>query len=385
MKSKTIRLAQFLFLIRLAISLPYAEAAPDWRSPNLPFRVLSTTSVGTSLWVCGSDESIAASFDAGEHWQVRHEAADGAALLNIGFANEKFGYTGGTGGRYLTTEDGGETWSPHSAGKDAILQISFSDAQHGLVRTSASLLFTVDGGANWSVVPVGQNDDKVKHFPYSFSLVALDRAHMAVMMKQGAAQYEPQGFLITGDSGRSWKFVDIPSVTLYSFLNLQGKYWTVGTEVVDKDKPGGGHSVPVALYSSDGEKWDHSSGDLSACKPEMCVACTGAGCLSANGTITQLFSDKTSYREFSPIRGLTPQWAAAAMEMCFVGKDLQCTSLTPAVKPTSREDMLPLPTAVGPGPIGAPSGQPQPQCIICSIDRILIDQKVQGAYTSSWR
>ena len=58
---------------------------------------------------------------------------------------------------------------------------------------------------------------------------------MAVMMKQGPAQYEGQGFLVTGDSGKSWKFAGIPNTTLYSFLRASGKYWTVGTEVIHKD------------------------------------------------------------------------------------------------------------------------------------------------------
>jgi photosystem II stability/assembly factor-like uncharacterized protein len=124
---------------------------------------------------------------------VKHETTDGALLLNIGFANDKFGYAAGTGGLFLTTEDGGETWSPHSAGKDAILQVSFSDTKHGLIRTFTSLLFTVDGGANWSVVSAGQNSEDIKRFPYTFSLVALDGTHMAVMMKEGSAQYEGQG------------------------------------------------------------------------------------------------------------------------------------------------------------------------------------------------
>jgi len=47
--------------------------------------------------------------------------------------------------------------------------------------------------------------------------------------------------------------------------------WMVGTEAIHKDQPGGGDGVPVALYSSDGEKWDHSSNDPSSCKSQMCV------------------------------------------------------------------------------------------------------------------
>jgi Photosynthesis system II assembly factor YCF48 len=354
------------------------KSESDWHARSVPFRVLNTTNSGSSLWVCGTDEAVAVSTDAGEHWQVKHTTPDGAVLLNIGFANEKFGYAAGTSGLFLITEDGGETWSPHTAGKDAILQASFSDEKHGLIRTFTSLLFTIDGGANWAVASAGQNSEDIKHFPYTFSLVALDSSHMAVMMKEGSAQYEGQRFLVTDDSGKSWKFVAIPNTMLYSFLRVSGKYWTVGTEVIHKDQPGGGYGVPVALYSSDGEKWDHSSNDLSSCKPQMCVACTSEGCLSSNGTITDVFSDKTSYREFPSNRELTPKWGANGSAICYVANGLQCAHVKSVVKPTPGD--IPLPTAVGPGPLGAPQTE-APHCIVCSMDRLLIDKKAQGAYT----
>jgi photosystem II stability/assembly factor-like uncharacterized protein len=95
---------------------------------------------------------------------VKHSRPDGAVLRNIAFANEKFGHAGGTGGLFLVTHDGGETWSPHTARKDAILQTSFSDEKHGLIRTFGSLLFTIDGGENWTNVSAGQNSDDIKHF-----------------------------------------------------------------------------------------------------------------------------------------------------------------------------------------------------------------------------
>jgi Photosynthesis system II assembly factor YCF48 len=375
---------RFACLIYCATLLVIARAAgedktaSDWHTQDIPFRVLNATSIGHSLWICGTDEAVAVSSDAGKHWQVKHKTTDGAVLLNIGFANDKFGYAAGTGGLFLTTQDGGDTWDPHSEGKDAILQVSFSDTKHGLIRTFGSLLFTTDGGARWEVVSAGQNSDDIKHFSYTFSLVALDDAHMAIMMKEGSAQYEGQRFLVTEDSGKSWKFVEIPNTTLYNFLRVQSKYWTVGTEVIHKDQPGGGYGVPVALYSSDGEKWDHSSVDLSACKLHMCVACTAQGCLSANGTISDLFSDKISYKEFSSNGTLTSKWASDGSAVCFVGNGLQCADLKSVANPSSNEG--PLPVVVGPGPLGAFNAQ-RPQCIVCSLDHIFIDKKAQGPYT----
>ena len=305
MKKKTSTLLFSIFLIcfsaLLLVSVAVSEekAISEWHKHEVSFRVLNATSLGSSVWICGADEGVAVSSDGGQHWQTKHQTKDGALLLNIDFANDKFGYATGTGGLFLTTEDAGETWLQHSTGSFTILQASFADLQHGLIRTPSSLLFTVDGGANWAAVSADQNREEIKHFPYTFALIALDSKHMAVMLKQGAAEYEPQTILFTQDAGKSWRLQEIPNVTLHSFLRAQGKYWAVGSEVIHKDRPDGGYAVPVALYSSDGEKWEHSGSDLAACKPQMCVACNRRGCLSANGAITEFFSDKTSYSEFS--------------------------------------------------------------------------------------
>lgn len=369
---------------RILLSLLLSAAAfcdetsvADWQVKSLPFRALNVTSVGSALWVCGTDESVATSLDGGEHWLIKHQKPNGGALLSIGFADERFGYAAGSSGSLLTTEDGGETWNAHSAGKEAILQTSFSDTKHGLIRTSSSLLFTVDGGSNWSEVSSGQNSEEIKSYPYTFSLVALDSSHMAIMMKNGSAQYHGQGFLMTGDAGRSWKFLNIPNVTLYSFLRVDGKYWAVGTEVIHKDQPGGGYGVPVALYSSDGEKWEHSNHDLAACRLHMCVTCTSTGCLSVNGTVTNFFSDKTSYKGFSPSRELTAKWALAGSAFCIVGSGLKCTSVKSVAEPAESD--LASPTAMTAGPLGVPRAQGL-SCIICPIERIAIDDKVQGSY-----
>src|SRR5580692_5897081 len=89
---------RFACLIYCATLLVIARAAgedktaSDWHTQDIPFRVLNATSIGHSLWICGTDEAVAVSSDAGKHWQVKHKTTDGAVLLNIGFANDKFGY-----------------------------------------------------------------------------------------------------------------------------------------------------------------------------------------------------------------------------------------------------------------------------------------------------
>jgi hypothetical protein len=368
-----------LFLLATVRVFGQEQPSPDWHGYDLAFRVLNVTSDGQSFWACGTDEGIAVSPDNAAHWQVKHQTTDGGLLLNIKFADSNFGYAAGTGGLLLTTADGGETWVSHPGISETILQVSFANPEHGIVRTPTSLLFTLDGGLHWSPVSEGQNSEGTKHFPYTFSLVALDSSHMAVMFKQGAAQYEAQAFLFTEDSGKTWHSLNIPNVTLYSFLRVRDRYWAVGTEVIHKDQPGGGYAVPVALYSEDGETWNHSTNDLSACKLEMCTVCNTKGCLSANGVISRIFAEKTTYGAFPTDKELTPKWASTDSTVCVVGTRLQCAALTELAQAPSSAGS-PVPTLVAPSPLGTPISQGT-RCIVCGLDRIFIDKKAQGAYT----
>lgn len=324
---------------------------PTWHSIDLSFRVLNITSVGDSLWICGTDETIAVSRDSGLHWQIMHHTPGGAWLSHIDFSNSKFGYSAGTGGLLLMTEDSGESWMPHPGLSDTILQISFADPQHGLVRVAKSLLFTTDGGSHWSALSKRQAPKGVEQFPYTFALVSLDQSHMAVMLKEGAAQSYPQAFLITKDSGETWELRNIPNVTLYSFLRANGQYWAVGTEVIHKDQPGGGYAVPVALHSPDGENWGHSANDLSACRLEMCTLCNLQGCLSSNGVIARIFSQITTLNAFSPDRNLSTKWASTDSVVCFVGSHFQCAGLEPLSQPPGGAES-PVPEISAPAPLG---------------------------------
>ncbi|HTR25702.1 MAG TPA: hypothetical protein VMI10_17125 [Terriglobales bacterium] len=372
-------IALFLLLSWTITSAGQEKPVSAWKAHDLQFRVLNTTASSGSMWVCGTDEAIAVSSDDGQNWDVKHGTPDGNSLLTIDFVNESFGYATGTGGVFLTTEDGGKTWLLRSPGKDTILQASFSDPQHGIIRTLSSLLFTADGGQHFSVVSDGQNADEIKHFPYTFALVALDSSHMGIMMKEGAAQYEGQRFLVSSDSGKTWRITLIPDSTIYSFLRVGGQYWAVGTQVIGKDKPGGGHAVASAFYSSDGEKWSHANSDVSACQLHMCVACNKEGCFSSNGTITNPFHEKTTYSEFQPNAALSSKWSRSNSAICFVGSSLQCGNLK-QVDEAKNSEGPPSPVAISPGPLGA-TATAGPQCILCQMDRILIGKGAQGAFT----
>lgn len=139
--------------------------------------------------------------------------------------------------------------------------------------------------------------------------------------------------------------------------------------------PGGGYGVPMALTSSDGVTWTHSTHDISVCKMEGCGVCTTNGCLAANNTLALIFGEQVSYATFPVSEELTPKWAATPSTICSVGRILSCAQLTPSALPNDFPG--PPPAALAPQPLGAVS-QSGPRCLSCSLDPVFFDPKIQG-------
>ena len=99
--------------------------AEEWRRVDLASRALGIVENHGTFWVCGSQEMIASSADGGTTWMTKHFDANGAALLAMGFADEKFGYAAGAGGVLLFTDDGGETWIAQSVDTSVIYAAAF--------------------------------------------------------------------------------------------------------------------------------------------------------------------------------------------------------------------------------------------------------------------
>jgi len=90
MKSDSILRTFLLLVLLLSSGIASAGSAekpsPAWTSQDFQFRVLNVAANSGSLWVCGTDESIAGSADDGRHWEVKHQTPDGNSVLNIDFA-----------------------------------------------------------------------------------------------------------------------------------------------------------------------------------------------------------------------------------------------------------------------------------------------------------
>ena len=351
-------------------------AKPEsWQTSNPGFRAIGINSTSSAFWVCGPGESIASS-DDGLQWSMKnHLDRGGALLLGIGFSSDKFGYAYGTGGTILTTEDGGATWVHHKVGDDTIIAASLSDSSHGLLRTRPSLLYL--NGSD-TPHPVSEPADVMKRFPYTPSLAALTAQKMGVVLSEG--QYAAAGFLTTVNGGETWTFYGPPSTGIKSFLNVAGKYWTTGHEVVGKDKPGGGYGVPMAMSSDDGVHWQHTDRAIRACHWENCGLCTSAGCLASGTLLMDFFdSDTTTYASI-PKGNLTAKWAATKETICTIHDGVSCAKLVTASNVQAPPE-LPQPFEQSLPPLGTKvSAGGLLQCVSCALEPVYVDEKIQGRF-----
>ena len=95
-----------------------------------------------------------------------------AWLHDVYFLNEQTGWIVGSGGAYLTTNDGGKTWTKEKGFTgDTIRQVYFTDDQNGWLlcerdlytlgaNAPSYLLKTVNGGANWERIEFADSQRK---------------------------------------------------------------------------------------------------------------------------------------------------------------------------------------------------------------------------------
>ena len=122
------RLLLSLFLIVLSVGCakkvqPVNPQTPEsttsargWRDVHPPFKPTNIAAIGSTFWLCGTEEMVASSADGGNTWKLRHKIPGGRTLLSITFLNETVGHAAGEGGLLLSTADGGQTWVAHDLG-----------------------------------------------------------------------------------------------------------------------------------------------------------------------------------------------------------------------------------------------------------------------------
>lgn len=322
------------------------------------------------MWAAGSRESIAVSTDGGQHWQCKHQDPKGALLLAMNFVGDRFGYAAGTGGTVLFTEDGGESWVAKKLADETILQAAFGDAQHGVIRTLSTLLATTDGGKSWKPIVPANDPGWVKKFPNTPEMAALDTNHFAVRVSEGSAG--DGEFLVTEDGGATWRASYIPSSGIPGLFADRESYWSVGHEVVEKDKPGGGYATPMSFHSRDGISWEHTPINHEVCHWHDCGGCTPQGCFAGKSSFLQFLGGKDWFARFPVHEGLSSQWAKSGNTLCLLSESsVECTQLRQAQTLDTEEDSPSWEDRSFPA-IGR-AIQSNPQCIRCRFHDLIED------------
>lgn len=91
-----------------------SEDGQQWKqSEHVPVRSTLTrvTAFGRQLWAVGHDSAILHSADGGEHWVLQHyEPEASEPLLDVLFTSSSRGFAVGAYGRFMATNDGGQSW-----------------------------------------------------------------------------------------------------------------------------------------------------------------------------------------------------------------------------------------------------------------------------------
>jgi len=336
-----------------------------WAEVSLPFRPFNITARDGDLWVCGLDETIAVSKDGGASWQVQHQKQNGEILLNIAFVNEKIGHAAGTGGLFLSTDDGGQTWSSHVSGF-TIEKFSFSGLLDGIAEINGRLNLTSDGGDHWQEVSAMQSDSAVKPFSQIETVAALNPTHFAV------ALHQPEGeniFLATADAGKTWTPTHVINTFAGKLVIHGGEYWAFGIEYLGREHdPSGGYSAPVALHSADAHNWQHG-----ATASTEFNGCTDQGCFLPYGVVEVLFGDTEKVWSLPQDLPMTSRWAMAGTSICMIRNGLKCGTAIDSDVPQ------PMPDEAGPMMFQVDQNQPFIEgCVDCHFTEIPPDPSLAG-------
>jgi Photosynthesis system II assembly factor YCF48 len=351
-----------------------------WDTVELPSRPLNITENKGVLWVCGAAELISESRDGGKTWSVQHFVKNGGVLLTIGFADERFGYAGGTSGALLLTDDGGKTWRRIQAPAQVTYEASFSDKMHGLIQTPKAIYKTSDGGASWAAAEIGLGSEELEGFSHVAAILPLNAKQMMIVLSEGNSTYYSCKFLVTHDGGLNWKITEVPNTGLTRLTKHGGEYWYAGMEVINKDKPGGGYGVSLLMHSADGENWTHvtkwSQKEFSVCNVQGCLYWDGAG-------VEFPPTNPVHYWTFPAEKVVTAKWAVAMNRICSIGATLRCAPVTVTeTMPPYVESSSSIASPIFPPALDAPPNK-GPQCIFCDVERVIVTPDYEGIAEAS--
>ena len=293
-------------------------------------------------------------------------------LFGIEFFSPSFGYAYGTGGTVLFTNDGGDTWDTRHFGNDTILVASFADPTHGLLRTAPSLLY-LDGSD--SLHQIAQPADTLQRFPFTPFLVTLSPDKMTAVLSEGP--YSEGGFLSTIDGGKLGPSTTRPAPESKTFCALAASIGLLAMR----------SSVNTNLariwcpdtYSDDGTHWTHTTNEFHPCHWEYCVMCNSQGCLGSGTLLVDFFHERTTFSEI-PKRCIDSKVGRRGRKYLYVKPDRHLRFTRQGHRRrgipggASAQEQT-MPRLVTKPPTGAL------RCLLCSLEPVFIDDKVQGRVT----
>lgn len=393
-KSRVISLS-WAVIVSLCLTAASGQAQDgSWKAASPGFTPQILLSHRDTMWAAGSGGSIASSSDGGKTWVLKHSDARDGLLLILSFTTDKFGYAAGTGKRILFTEDGGESWNKVVEASATVWQAAFGDAQHGVIRTREALLTTADAGKTWSPVTVTNDPEWQEKYPHTTSMTAIDAAHMIVRVSEG--QYSDGEYLWTGDGGATWNANYLPNgAGSDDVFTLDGAYWSIGGEVVGKDKPGGGGRIPMAVRSRDGITWEHLPVYYEACHWTGCGGCTPQGYFAGRSSFvpfSRILQENANTAESLatfPGHILSSHWARTARTLCILTQgNIECASLNDVAKLNTQDDLaewsdesFPALHNSRPAMLGStsiePALKPGVHCIRCSLVNLYVSHEAK--------
>ncbi len=184
-----------------------------WRqSAGVPLRstLTAVSAVGDSAWAVGHDGTILHSADAGETWQVQrrdpwvaaaadavHDPRQGVPLLDVLFTDASTGHAIGAYSLYLTTRDGGRTWT---GGRIPVAGEAAAAATAGSDDDSIDDEAIDDGGDTFSAdeLRIGQEAD-----PHLNAIARTGSGAFVIVGERGA-------IFRSRDGGASWERSQLP-------------------------------------------------------------------------------------------------------------------------------------------------------------------------------
>jgi photosystem II stability/assembly factor-like uncharacterized protein len=124
--------------------------------PSAEIATLCVTTVGDQrAWIGGAAGTFLTTGDGGATWSAR--SADAVhASTSLFFSDAVHGWSTTAQGQFLRTSDGGTTWEVFSGTVPSLRRVHFVDAQVGIgVASTGKVWRTEDGGANWSQTHAG--------------------------------------------------------------------------------------------------------------------------------------------------------------------------------------------------------------------------------------